>query len=115
MRLDTLRLPIALALVDDLVVSSAAAMLLFLVFSKQVIEQYLIWPMPMLALLVAGPRSRIPLVLLCTLTIAGMLVNAHFHPFGVQPAAINVVLAILVSGGTGRLLWTQRRQEGTAT
>jgi hypothetical protein len=106
---------IALVLVDDLAVCSAAAMLLFLVFSKQVIEQYLIWPMPLLALLGAGTRSRTPVALLCTLTIAGMLVNAHFHPFGVQPAAINVVLAVLVSAGTGRLLWTQRRQEGTAT
>jgi hypothetical protein len=106
---------IALALVDDLVVCSAAAMLLFLVFSKQVIEQYLIWPMPLLALLWADARSRTALVLVCTLTIAGMLVNAHFHPFGVQPAPINVVLAVLVSAGTGRLLWRQSRQEGTAT
>jgi uncharacterized membrane protein len=106
---------IALALVDDVVVCSAATMLLFLVFSKQVIEQYLIWPMPLLALLWAVTRSRTALVLLGTLTVAGMLVNAHFHPFGVQPAAINVVLAVLVSGGTCRLLWTRRRQEGTAT
>jgi uncharacterized membrane protein len=106
---------IALALVDELLVCWAAAMLLFLVFSKQVIEQYLIWPMPLLALLWAGRRSRTALALLGALTVAGMLVNAHFHPFGVQPAAINLVLAVLVSAGTFRLLWTRRRQKGTAT
>jgi hypothetical protein len=115
---------IALALVDDIVVCAVAALLFFLVFSKQVIEQYLIWPMPLLVLLWADGWSRVPLRLLGALTVAGMVVNAHFHPFGVQPAAINVVLAILVSAGTARLLWTwrhsprpigERRQEGTAT
>jgi Glycosyltransferase family 87 len=100
---------IALAAVDDFAICSVAAMLLFLVLSKQVIEQYLIWPMPLLALLAVDRRSRTALFLLATLTIAGMVVNAHFHPFGAQPAPINVVLAGLVAAGVGRLLWTHRR------
>jgi uncharacterized membrane protein len=100
---------IALAAVDDFAICSVAAMLLFLVFSKQVIEQYLIWPMPLLALLAVDRRSRTALFLLATLTMAGMVVNAHFHPFGLQPAPINVVLAGLVAAGVGRLLWTHHR------
>jgi uncharacterized membrane protein len=100
---------IALAYVDDFAICSVAAMLLFMVFSKQVIEQYLTWPLPLLALLVVDERSRTPFFLLATLTIAGMVVNAYFHPFGLQPAPINVVLAGLVSAGVCRLLWTHRR------
>jgi len=100
---------IALAFVDDFAMCSVAAMLLFMVFSKQVIEQYLTWPMPLLALLVVDRRSRTALFLLATLTTAGMVVNASLHPFGLQPAPLNVALAGLVSAGVGRLLWTHRR------
>jgi hypothetical protein len=110
---------IALAFVDDLVICAVATMLLFLIFSKQVIEQYLTWPLPLLAVLVVDRRSRTALFLLATLTIAGMVVNAYFHPFGIQPAAINVLFAGLVCAGVGRLLWTSRRgwsrQAATAT
>jgi hypothetical protein len=110
---------IALAFVDDLTICAVATMLLFMVFSKQVIEQYLTWPLPLLALLVVDSRSRTALFLLATLTISGMVVNAYFHPFGIQPAAINVPLAGLVCAGVGRLLWTSRfgwpRQAATAT
>ena len=38
-----------------------------------------------------------------------MVVNAHFHPFGVQPAALNVVLAIAVAATLARLLATSAR------
>ncbi len=100
---------IALVLVEDFAICSVATMLLFIVFSKQVIEQYLIWPLPLLALLVIDGRSRTALFLLATLTTAGMVVNAHYHPFGQQPAAINVVLAGLVLAGVARLLLTHRR------
>jgi hypothetical protein len=100
---------VALAVVDDLAICSVATMLLFVVLSKQVIEQYLTWPLPLLALLVVDRRSRTALFALTTLTIAGMVVNAYFHPFGLQPAPINVVLAGLVSIGVGRMLATQRR------
>jgi hypothetical protein len=99
----------ALALIDDFAICSVAAMLLFMVFSKQVIEQYLTWPLPLLALLAIDERSRIALFLLAILTTAGMLVNAYFHPFGLQPAPVNVVFASLVIAGLSRLLWTHRR------
>jgi hypothetical protein len=99
---------IALAVLDDFAVASVAAMLLFLVFSKQVIEQYLVWPLPLLALLVVDERSRVALFLVAALTAAGLVVNAYYHPFGLQPAAINVAFAAMVSAGVARLLWTHR-------
>ena len=99
---------IALALIDDFAVASVAAMLLFLVLSKQVIEQYLIWPLPLLALLAVDGGSRAALFLIVLLTAAGMLVNAYYHPFGLQPAAINVAFAVLVSSAAARLLWAHR-------
>jgi hypothetical protein len=104
---------IALAFLDDLAVASVAAMLLFLVFSKQVIEQYLVWPLPLLALLVVDERSRVALFLVATLTAAGLVVNAYYHPFGLQPAAMNVAFAALVAAGVARLLREHRREPTT--
>jgi Glycosyltransferase family 87 len=101
---------IALCLVDDFAICSVVAPLLFIVLSKQVIEQYLVWPMPLLALVVVTERSRSAWFLLASLTGAGMLVNAYYHPFGVQPAAINVVFAVLVCAGVVGLLSTDRRR-----
>jgi uncharacterized membrane protein len=99
---------IALAAVDDVTVAAAAILVLFLLLSKQVIEQYLLWPLPFLVMLAAGRRSRSAWWLVGELTVAGMLVNAHFHPFGVQPAAFNVLFGITVAVSLGRLLATER-------
>ena len=105
---------IALAFVEDFTVAGAAVMVLFLLLSKQVIEQYLLWPLPFLVLLAAGRHSRSAWLLIAELTVAGMVVNAHFHPFGVQPVAINVGLAITVTATLTRLLATERaRRAGT--
>jgi uncharacterized membrane protein len=99
---------IALAFVEDVTVVGAAVMVVFLLLSKQVIEQYLLWPLPFLVMLAAGRRSRSAWLLIAELTLAGMVVNAYFHPFGLQPAAINVVLAIAVAATLARLLVGER-------
>jgi hypothetical protein len=101
---------IALAFVEDFTVAGAAVMVLFLLLSKQVIEQYLLWPLPFLVLIAVGRRSRPAWMLVAELTMAGMLVNAHFHPFGVQPVAINVLFAIAVAVTLARLLVTERNR-----
>ncbi len=94
--------------VEDFTLAAAATMVLFLLFSKQVIEQYLIWPMPFLVLLAAGRGSRAAWWLIAELTVAGMLVNAYFHPFGLQPTMINVVFAAAVGATLARMLATER-------
>jgi uncharacterized membrane protein len=99
---------IALAFVDDLTVTTAATMVFFLLLSKQVIEQYLIWPLPFLVLLAAGRRSLPAWLLIGELTAAGMITNAYFHPFGLQPAVLNVVLAVVMSATVARILLAER-------
>ncbi len=99
---------IALAAVEDVTVAAAAILVLFLLLSKQVIEQYLLWPLPFLVVLAVGRGSRAAWWLVGEMTVAGMLVNAHFHPFGVQPAAFNVVFALAVARQLVRLLATER-------
>jgi hypothetical protein len=107
---------VALSRVDDLAICAAAATLLFIVFSKVVVEQYLIWP-PFLIILAVNRRSRVAAVLIAALTAVGMLVNPYIHPFGRQPAAINVLLAVLIVAGVVRLILQQgaHRAVGDAT
>jgi hypothetical protein len=101
---------VGVALVEDLTLATAATMLLFLVLSKQVIEQYLIWPLPFVVILATGRGSRPALLLVAELTAAGMLVNAYFHPFGLQPAVVNVVFAAALSATLARMLLTERHR-----
>jgi uncharacterized membrane protein len=99
---------VTLSRVDDLTVCAAVATLLFLVFSKVVIEQYLTWPLPFLIVLAVDRRSRIAATLIAALTAVGMLVNPYIHPFGTEPAVIDVLLAVLIVAGSLRLLLQQR-------
>jgi hypothetical protein len=99
---------VAVVAVEDLTVAAAVILVLFLLLSKQVIEQYLLWPLPFLVLLAAGRQSRAAWLLIGELTLAGMVVNAYVHPFGIQPAAINVVFAIVAGATLVRLLVTSR-------
>jgi uncharacterized membrane protein len=105
---------LALVFVEDLTVAGAAIMVVFLLLSKQVIEQYLLWPLPFLVLLAAGRRSRSAWLLIAELTVAGMFVNAYFHPFGLQPAAINVAFAVIVAATVARLLATERTRSANS-
>jgi uncharacterized membrane protein len=101
---------VALAFVEDYTLCAAATMVLFLLLSKQVIEQYLIWPLPFVILLAVGRHSRAAWLLVVELTVAGMLVNAYIHPFGIQPTAINIVFAIAVSATLIQMLATEARR-----
>ncbi len=104
---------LAAAFIDDLWLAGAVVLVLFLLLSKQVIEQYLLWPMPFLVLLGTRRGERAARLLVVELTAAGMTVNAYFHPFGVQPAAFNVGFAVVVAATLARLLATRASGNGT--
>ena len=62
----------------------------FLLFSKVVLEQYLIWPLPFLLVVAAGTGAAAlaatSLGLVALLTTIGMLDNANYHPL--EPSAV---------------------------
>jgi hypothetical protein len=99
---------VSLAWVDDLEVYSAVVFLLFIVFSKPVIEQYLTWPIPLLALLAVDRGSRSAALVLAVVTTIGMLVNPYIHPLGTQPLVIDLLLLVVVVAGSARLLLIPR-------
>jgi hypothetical protein len=87
---------IALARELDLDCYIAFVLVLFIVCSKLVFEQYLIWPLPWLVLLaVDGPvrLRRAASALIALFVLAGMFDNESFHPAGRSPAVPNLVLA----------------------
>jgi hypothetical protein len=71
-------------------------LVLFLCLSKVVIEQYLIWPMPWLAIAtvtVAGAaRRRAAAALLVILTVIGALANESYHPLGRSSSLLVLLL-----------------------
>ena len=70
---------------DDPYVYAAVAFTLFLVLSKVVYEQYLLWPLPFLIVLAVRDRARDALALLVVLSVTGLLANGWIHPFGYNP------------------------------
>jgi len=89
----------------DPYVYAAVTFTLFLLLSKVVYEQYLLWPLPFLAVLAARDRARDALGLLVTLSVIGLSANKWIHPFGYNPypapwlnAAIAVAAALFVLG-----------------
>lgn len=82
----------------DLDVAIVATLLLFLICSKLVLEQYLIWPMPWLITIAMRQRSRLAVasaVVLVVFTVAGLLDNETFHPIGRDSPVIGFVLAVV--------------------
>jgi len=77
----------------DVYSAALVSILAFFLFSKLVIEQYLLWPMPFLIQNAADARSRSDLALLALFSTAGMLSNHYVHPFGERVVILNVVLA----------------------
>jgi hypothetical protein len=76
---------------------TAVAFTLFLLLSKVVYEQYFLWPLPFLAILVVRDRSRMAALLLMVLSVTGLLANDWIHPFGYRPAPalwLNALIAI---------------------
>lgn len=64
---------------------TAVAYTLFLLLSKVVYEQYLLWPLPFLIILAVRDRARDALLLLSVLSVTGVLANEWIHPFGYKP------------------------------
>jgi hypothetical protein len=89
----------------------------FLVFSKVVNEQYLVWIIPFLALLYVTNRKRPNLWLLVFFTVIGSLVNPFVHPFGRQGTMPTVWANVLLAGATtAYLVWLvvdHRRQQSS--
>jgi hypothetical protein len=78
-----------------------ATLLLFLLLSKVVLEQYLVWPLPWLAAAAAGGllvRRLASGALLAVLTVVGCLDNESFHPLGRSSAWLVAVLVGAVIG-----------------
>ena len=80
----------------DLLTYCAVAPLLFIVLSKVVIEQYMLWPMPFLIVDALHRRSWASGGLLVLLSSAGTLVNPFVYPFGQQPLLITVTMAACI-------------------
>jgi hypothetical protein len=75
--------------------SSAAlvGILAFLLLSKLVIEQYLVWTFPFLIQNATDGHSRSDAALLTMFSAVGMLSNHHVHPFGERAIWLNMALA----------------------
>jgi hypothetical protein len=76
-------------------------LLLFLCLSKVVLEQYLTWPLPWLAIAALAPTAplrRSSAALLAILTIIGSLDNESFHPFGRSSVGFGVLLLVACLG-----------------
>jgi len=84
---------------------SVVAILLFILLSKVVIEQYFLWPLPFLIVDTVRHRSWASGGLLGLLSATGMLVNSYIHPFGASPAPIAVVLDVAIL----LYIWTRTR------
>ncbi len=88
-----------------------AAFCAFIVFSKVVNEQYLVWVVPFLAVLYVTTRRRPHLWLLGLFTAIGSLVNPFVHPFGRQGTMPTVWVNVLLFAATSAyLIWLVRER-----
>lgn len=90
-----------LSRIADVELSTAATLVAFIICSKVVLEQYLIWPLPWLLLLAAtagGLIARGSLALAGVFTLTGMLDNESYHPFGRPDDTVNLLLAACCIG-----------------
>ena len=88
---------VLLARVLDLDLYILATLVLFLVCSKVVLEQYLVWPMPWLVLVLwTAPRIRAATIaFFVAVTVVGMVANPHIQPWGRSPALIDAGFAVV--------------------
>jgi hypothetical protein len=94
--------------VRSLDIAVAAVLLLFIACSKVVLEQYLLWPIPALLVLVHdSPRTlrRSSVAMITLLTVLGLLNCESFHPFGRNVP----IFGLLVVAGTASWLVIARR------
>lgn len=85
-----------LSWIDDVDRYVLLTLVLFVCLSKVVLEQYLVWPLPWLAIIAATPRAQVRRfaagTLLAILTVIGTIANETFQPFGRAPTALIVLL-----------------------
>lgn len=77
--------------------SIALTFVLFILCSKVVLDQYLIWPLPWLILATWTPPrliARASAVIVIVFTSVGMLANASIHPWGRSPWWLVIGLAV---------------------
>jgi uncharacterized membrane protein len=88
---------VLLARVLDLDLYILATLVLFLVCTNVLLEQYLLWPMPWLVLvLFTAPRIRAATIaFFVAATVVGMVANPHIQPWGRSPALIDAGFAIV--------------------
>lgn len=87
---------------------------LFLCCSKLVLDQYLTWPLPLLAITATCARGRSATWsagLLVLLTTIGMFANATIDPFGRSPAAVDVALALACASYIAVVVHDTHRQQ----
>jgi hypothetical protein len=102
---------VLLARVVDLDMYILATLVLFLLCSKVVLEQYLVWPVPWLALVLwTAPRVRAAtIVFFVIVTAIGILVNPHVQPWGTSPALIDAGLAVACAVYLAAVVMNARR------
>lgn len=93
----------------DLLEYCAAAFCAFVVFSKIVNEQYLVWAIPFLVLLVAQRRGKHHAYILALFTAVGTFVNPLFHPLGLQGRPNTFWVNFLMAGATAVYLVVELR------
>lgn len=84
---------------SELALGIAATLLLFVACSKVVLEQYLIWPIPWLVVLVVAAQPlirRACLAMVALLSIVGLLNCESFHPLGRDVPAFGLILTAAV-------------------
>jgi Glycosyltransferase family 87 len=88
---------VLLVRVLDLDLYILATLVLFLVCSKVLLEQYLVWPMPWLVLVIwTAPRIRAATIaFFVAVTVVGMVANPHVQPWGRSPALIAAGFAVV--------------------
>jgi hypothetical protein len=87
---------------------------LFLCCSKVVLDQYLTWPLPWLAIMAVTARGRpaaSSAALFGVLTTIGMLANATIDPFGRSPAVVDILLAVACAAYVAAIVHDSPRRE----
>jgi hypothetical protein len=87
--------------IDDLDRYLLLTLILFLCLSKVVLEQYLTWPIPWLAIVAFAPGAigrRSSALLLAILTAIGCWDNETFHPWGRSSTILSLVLVAACAG-----------------
>lgn len=94
----------------DLTEYCAAAFCAFVVFSKIVNEQYLVWAIPFLAMLAVAHRARPHAWLLGLYTLIGTILNPSVHVLGHQGSIHTLWVNVVLAGATvAYLVWQMRR------